>query len=146
VLIQGRKLAGVLVEAITAGARVEAVVIGIGINVHSRSFPSELEERATSVTLAAPARPPERAAILADVLESLDRDLELVVGRGLGLFRARFAAADALYGRRVRSDAGDEGSACGVDDDGRLCVRRDDNVLAHWQAGEVHLVDLPEVG
>jgi BirA family biotin operon repressor/biotin-[acetyl-CoA-carboxylase] ligase len=139
VLVDEKKIAGVLVEAITAGSRVHAVVIGVGINVHTRDFPEDIAARATSVALASSV-PPDRAVILADVLSMLDRDLHLVVGRGLGLLRARLEASDALRGRRVRSDTGDEGTAQGVDDDGRLLVRRDDGVLSRWSAGEVHLV------
>jgi BirA family biotin operon repressor/biotin-[acetyl-CoA-carboxylase] ligase len=134
-----RKVAGVLVEAITMGSRVEAVVIGVGINVHTRAFPEELEERATSVALLA-REPPDRAVILADVLAGLDRELHVVVGRGLGLLRRRIEESDALRGRQVRSDTGDEGAAEGIDDEGRLLVRRGDGVLARWSAGEVHLV------
>jgi BirA family biotin operon repressor/biotin-[acetyl-CoA-carboxylase] ligase len=138
VLVDGKKLAGVLVEAITAGSRVQAVVIGVGINVHVRDFPDEIAARATSVALVS-SRPPDRASLLADVLAGLDRDLHIVVGRGLGLLRARLEEADALRGHRVRSDDGDEGIASGIDDDGRLLVRRDDGVLTRWSAGEVHL-------
>jgi BirA family transcriptional regulator, biotin operon repressor / biotin---[acetyl-CoA-carboxylase] ligase len=139
VLVGGRKIAGVLVEAITAGSRVEAVVIGVGINVHTREFPGGIADRATSVALVSQT-PADRAAILADVLARLDADLHVVVGRGLGLLRGRLEAADGLRGKRVRSDGGDEGTAAGIDDDGRLLVRRDDGVLARWSAGEVHLV------
>jgi BirA family biotin operon repressor/biotin-[acetyl-CoA-carboxylase] ligase len=142
--VGGKKIAGVLVEAITAGSRVEAVVIGVGINVHTRVFPVEIAERATSVALVASAvarsNPPDRAAILADTLASLDADLHVLEGRGLRMVHARLEAADALRGLRVRSDAGDEGVAAGIDDDGRLIVRRDDRLLAWWVAGEVHLV------
>jgi BirA family biotin operon repressor/biotin-[acetyl-CoA-carboxylase] ligase len=129
----------VLVEAITAGSRVQAVVIGVGINVHTREFPEELAGRATSVALQSNG-PVDRATLLADVLVGLDRDLHVVVGRGLGLLRARLEAADVLRGRRVRSDTGDEGTASGIDEDGRLLVRRDDGILVRWSAGEVHLV------
>jgi hypothetical protein len=41
----------------------------------------------------------------------------------------------------VRSHAGDEGVASGINEDGRLLVRRADDTLAAWTAGEVHLVD-----
>jgi BirA family biotin operon repressor/biotin-[acetyl-CoA-carboxylase] ligase len=140
VVVAGRKLAGVLVEATTVGKRVDAVIVGVGINVHTRVFPGEIAERATSVALVSSAQPPDRASILADVLAALDRDLHVVVDRGLGLVRGRLEAADALRGHRVRSDAGDEGIASGIDDEGRLLVRRDDGVLAHWGAGEVNLV------
>ena len=74
------------------------------------------------------------------VIAGLDRDLHVVVGRGLGLLHARLEAVDALRGLRIRCDAGDEGTASGIDDEGRLLVRRADGVLARWSAGEVHLV------
>lgn len=144
VLVGGLKVAGVLVEAVTLGSRVESVIVGIGINVLTRSFPHALEGRATSVALVAK-EPPDRAVMLADVLAALDRDAHVVVARGLGLLRPRLEAADGLRGKRVKSDAGagksaDEGVASGIDDEGRLLVRRDDGIMAHWSAGEVHLV------
>ena len=139
VLVEGRKLAGVLVEAVTVGSRVEAVIVGIGINVHTRAFPDDLTDRATSVALIG-SSPPDRATLLGDVLAGLDRDVHVVIARGLGLLHARLEAADALRGRRVKNDSGVEGIGAGIDDDGRLLVRRDDGVLARWSAGEVHLV------
>jgi BirA family biotin operon repressor/biotin-[acetyl-CoA-carboxylase] ligase len=139
VLVEGKKVAGVLVEAITVGSRVEAAIVGVGVNVHARAFPEEIAGGATSVALVGDA-PPDRAELLADVLSGIDRDAHVVLARGLGLLKARIDAADALRGRRVRSDGGEEGVAAGVDDEGRLLVRRDDGVLARWSAGEVHLV------
>lgn len=142
VLVGDRKVAGILVETVSGGPRkagAHAVVVGIGINVHTRMFPEDLAERATSIALVSGA-PPDRATVLADVLASLDRDVHLVGGRGLGLVRARIEAADALRGRPVRSDDGDEGTATGIDDDGRLLVRRSDGTLVRWSSGEVHLV------
>jgi BirA family biotin operon repressor/biotin-[acetyl-CoA-carboxylase] ligase len=142
VLVEGRKVAGILVEAITVGARVDAVIVGMGINVHSRGFPADLASRATSVALVS-GHPPDRADLLADALGGLDRDLHVVVERGLGLFRARLEGADALRGLVVQNDTGDaseQGVASGVDDDGRLLVRRADGTTGRWSAGEVHVV------
>jgi BirA family biotin operon repressor/biotin-[acetyl-CoA-carboxylase] ligase len=138
VLIEAKKVGGVLVEAISTGSRVEAIVVGVGINVHTRIFPDEICTRATSIALHS-ARPPDRAHLLADILGWLDADLQVVRARGLGLLGARLSAADALHGHRVRSDTGDSGVASGIDQEGRLLVRRDDGVLARWVAGEVHL-------
>jgi BirA family transcriptional regulator, biotin operon repressor / biotin---[acetyl-CoA-carboxylase] ligase len=140
VLVEGRKLAGILVESTTIGSRVDAVVVGVGINVHTRHFPDELADRATSVALVAPGVALDRSSLLADVLAGIDRDLHVVEARGLGLLRARLEAVDGLRGKRVRSDAGDEGVAAGIDDEGRLLVRRDDGDVARWLAGEVTLV------
>ena len=137
VVVEKKKVAGVLVEAIVQGSRVEAVIVGIGINVHTRELPEDLAPRATSVALLAKA-PPDRGEVLADVLAGLDRDCELVAARGLGLVHARLARADALRGEGVISDAGG-GTAEGIDVDGRLLVRNAEGILTRWGAGEVHL-------
>ena len=50
VLIDGAKVSGILPEAEAAGGIVEAVVLGMGVNV--ASFPAELPYRATSLTAA----------------------------------------------------------------------------------------------
>jgi len=148
VFVADRKVAGVLVEAVTIGSRIDAVIVGVGINVHTRVFPGTIADRATSVALVS-AAPPDRASILADVLGRIDHDLHLVIGRGLGLVLGRLAAADVLKGRPVRRDLGEasdasdpacRGVAAGIDEDGRLIVRREDGAVTRWNAGEVHLL------
>jgi BirA family transcriptional regulator, biotin operon repressor / biotin---[acetyl-CoA-carboxylase] ligase len=141
VVVGKKKLAGVLVESIVSGSRVEAVIVGIGMNVHTRAFPAELADRATSLALlgGGGGASLDRAEILADVLAALDRDVALVCARGLGLVHARLTAADALLGARVGGELG-EGIAQGIDTDGRLVVKGDDGVIRRWAAGEVHLV------
>lgn len=139
VLVDGKKVAGVLVESIIAGARVDALIVGFGVNVHTRELPEELSSRATSLSLAG-ATDVDRSELLADVLAGLDRDIELVAHRGLGLVRARLAACDALFGTEIAFAEGEGGVAAGIDDDGRLVVRRSDGSLARVSSGEVHLV------
>jgi BirA family biotin operon repressor/biotin-[acetyl-CoA-carboxylase] ligase len=131
------KLAGILVETSMFGGALGAVVVGVGINVHTRVFPEKIAHFATSLACIATS-PPDRAEILADVLAGLDRDVELVVARGLGVVHARLAERDALLARRVRSEQG-EGVARGIDLEGRLLVERDGTRVA-WGAGEVHLI------
>src|SRR4051794_14278733 len=48
-LLDGKKVAGILTEMTTSGGRVEFVVIGIGVNLDARAFPAELDGRATSI-------------------------------------------------------------------------------------------------
>jgi BirA family biotin operon repressor/biotin-[acetyl-CoA-carboxylase] ligase len=141
-----KKIAGVLVESAFAHGKVESVVVGIGLNVHTRDFPEELAAMATSLALerANDARRDENAGalhrgdILADLLARLDHDLTHVAGRGLGIVYARIQAADALRGRRVKTDAL-EGIAEGIDTEGRLVVKRDNGTVERLFSGEVHL-------
>lgn len=139
VLVGGRKVAGILVETADTSSKSPALVVGIGVNVFTRNFPDELATRATSVAFVA-ADPPTRVAILADILEGLDRDLTFVAARGLGMIHARMTAADALRDRPVRTDDGTEGVARGIDLEGRLRVERKDGTVVTLVAGEVHLL------
>jgi len=141
-----RKVAGILVESGVAGSRVEHVVVGVGINVLGRALPDELVDIATSIALERDARPgksrPEldRAEVLADVLAGLDRDVEHVAHRGLGLIHARLSRADALHGRGVESDDGAlRGTACGIDLEGRLLVRTAEGKVVPVVSGEVRM-------
>jgi BirA family transcriptional regulator, biotin operon repressor / biotin---[acetyl-CoA-carboxylase] ligase len=134
------KIAGVLVETSMIGQAVDAIVVGVGVNVHTREFPVHLAPTATSIALVSD-RVPDRAEILADVLAGLDRDVGLVVAKGLGPVHARLVQRDALALRRVRNEES-EGIARGIDLEGRLLVDRGDRCEA-WNAGEVHLVNLP---
>lgn len=129
-----KKLAGVLVES--AGG---ALVIGVGVNVHFGSFPEELRARATCVADLEGACP-DRAELLVDILAGLETLVPLVLARGVGPVQARLAAADALFGARLRDDTGRQGRGRGFDCDGQLVVERDDGTLERWFAGEVHLV------
>jgi BirA family biotin operon repressor/biotin-[acetyl-CoA-carboxylase] ligase len=135
VVVDRRKVAGILVEGVSTGARLDAIVVGIGINV--RAFPPEMAEHATSIDRLRGA-PADRASLLVELLVALERDLGLVAARGVASVRARLAAADALLGEAVSSDGG-AGVAVGIDDDGRLVVRRDDGEITRWSSGEIHL-------
>ncbi len=129
VLLDGRKLAGILAE----GRLQEGwAVLGIGLNVAVRSadLPAELRDRAASLGL-------EPAAIeptLDELLRALQRRLAQPTAALLADYRAR----DALAGRAVRWAHG-EGIARGIDDSGRLLVALVGGGDAALDAGEVHL-------
>ncbi|HSO36140.1 MAG TPA: biotin--[acetyl-CoA-carboxylase] ligase [Labilithrix sp.] len=139
VLVRGKKIAGVLVESALAGAKVEYVIVGIGINVLTRSFPDEVAALATSIALEG-GQDLDRAEILADVLAGLARDVELVAHRGLGLVHARLTRHDALSGHEVEStDSPLRGTACGIDLEGRLLVRAADGTVTKVASGELRI-------
>lgn len=118
VVVDGRKLAGVLIER--SGAR---VLIGIGLNVSHESFGAELASRATSLAMLG-ARV-DRLDVLCALVTSLERALassddELVAG---------FHARDALRGTRAlfSTPSGPiEGEVLSVDPMRGLRVQSDD--------------------
>jgi len=134
-----RKIAGILVESALTGSKVEHLIVGIGVNVHTRELPDGLEALATSIARES-SRLPDRAEILADILEALERDIEPAAHRGLTAVIARLAPHDALNGRMLESEDGSvTGVGCGVDVDGRLLLRRSDGVIVKVASGEMRL-------
>jgi BirA family biotin operon repressor/biotin-[acetyl-CoA-carboxylase] ligase len=107
----GRKVAGILAEG---RPQEHWAVLGIGLNVAVR--PQDLE------------------TVLGELLGALERWTTADADAVLDAVRAR----DALLGRTVRWTRG-EGVGAGLDDGGRLLVRRPDGSLDALDAGEVHL-------
>jgi BirA family biotin operon repressor/biotin-[acetyl-CoA-carboxylase] ligase len=71
VLIDGKKVCGILTEMNAEATRVRYIVVGVGINVNQASFPKELQ--ATSLRLATGSEW-SRVALITALLKSLDRE------------------------------------------------------------------------
>jgi BirA family transcriptional regulator, biotin operon repressor / biotin---[acetyl-CoA-carboxylase] ligase len=131
ILLDGRKVAGILAEA-----RPQAgwAVLGVGVNVALREddLPAELRGRAGTLGRA----PEDVEVLLIAVLEALATRLAQPAAEVLAAWRTR----DALAGRAIRWHEGaGEGTAHGIDEDGRLVVRGAYGARAVLDAGEVHL-------
>jgi BirA family biotin operon repressor/biotin-[acetyl-CoA-carboxylase] ligase len=128
VLVDGRKVAGILVEGRPAE---RWAVLGIGLNVALRTEDLPPELRATAGTLGL--EPDAIEPVLGRMLNALERWIGASADDVLDALRAR----DALRAQPVRW-AGGEGTGAGIDDDGRLIVTTADGDVA-LEAGEVHL-------
>jgi BirA family biotin operon repressor/biotin-[acetyl-CoA-carboxylase] ligase len=128
VLVDGRKVAGILVEG---RPQERWAVVGVGLNVAvvAADFPPELRDRAGTLGLTPDAIEPT----LEELMVTLERWLVAAPDELLDGVRAR----DALLDQPVRW-AGGEGRGAGIDDDGRLLVITADGRAA-LDAGEVHL-------
>jgi len=128
VLLEGGKVAGILVEA---RPQDRWAVLGIGLNVAVPLERLPVEARARAATLGRASADVESA--LADILAALGRALAAPLENVLDALRER----DALHGRAVSWTGGD-GIAAGIDPEGRLLVRTRAGTVA-LDAGEVHL-------
>jgi BirA family transcriptional regulator, biotin operon repressor / biotin---[acetyl-CoA-carboxylase] ligase len=124
VLIDGRKVAGILCEMSADQERVRWAVAGIGVNV--RSAPALDDARWEAGALSDAGAPPCRADLLVDLLGALGRRYAEWVEEGPRAILDAYAGRDALRGRQVLvSLAGEEvaGECAGTDALGRLRVR-----------------------
>jgi BirA family biotin operon repressor/biotin-[acetyl-CoA-carboxylase] ligase len=121
-----RKVGGVLCESAGSGAEIEALVVGIGVNLEPTAAPPELANVATSIETEL-GRPIERSRLVVEVLAELNGILaRLRAGDRAWVCDEwrRFGRA-GLHGARVRwDDQGMErfGFARGLDDSGALLV------------------------
>jgi BirA family transcriptional regulator, biotin operon repressor / biotin---[acetyl-CoA-carboxylase] ligase len=125
VWIDGRKLAGVLIE----GSPGAWGVIGVGLNVDVPDFPEDLRETATSIG---------HGATVEAALGALNERLGEWIDAKPNRVREAFAERDALEGRPVSWEGG-SGVAAGIDDVGHLLVAVPGGGSVALGAGEVHL-------
>ncbi|MGO9875385.1 MAG: biotin--[acetyl-CoA-carboxylase] ligase [Acidimicrobiia bacterium] len=130
VVVDDRKLAGILAEGDGAGG----VVVGMGMNVGVDAYPAQLSDLATSVDLLADRRT-DRSELLVAWLRALDAQVDDMSG-----VVAAAAARSATLGRRVRVElARDQvcGTASRLTDDGFLVIVTDDGSEQIITAGDV---------
>ena len=121
----GRKLGGILIETVAAGAVADSkrlVIVGIGLNVLPFDAPEARTGFASLHELDAGATAP---AVLAQIALPLVQALQLFEREGFAAFAERFAARDLLRGRTVRTTLAEvpEGIARGVSKQGALLVQ-----------------------
>ena len=126
VLLDGRKVAGILTELRAEDRMVAHLVMGIGINVHQgpSEFPSELAGTATSIRQAA-GRAVSRVRLLQRLFGRLEAWHQRFVSEGPGIVVAAAAARMPMLGRRVVAVAGAErweGTAACLDVHGALVI------------------------
>jgi len=140
IYIDGKKVAGILIEGHFDKSHDGFAVLGIGINVNQDQFPPELAGKAASLKMVA-GHPLDRQKIASSILRNLDaRYPELDTG-----FAPILASANQrsfLNGKWIQAVAGEvltEGMAERLDDQGGLVLRLADGSETVISSGEVTL-------
>jgi BirA family biotin operon repressor/biotin-[acetyl-CoA-carboxylase] ligase len=143
--ISGKKVAGILCEAVLHPATSPLVIIGIGINVNTtlEQFPPELHQHVTSLALAA-GHTWARAPLLALLLAHLERLYGAFQQGDRTSVRQRWLHyGEQIIGRQVRFAPEPHtgvGTVVDLDEDGALLVQSTDGIRHRLMAGEVHLL------
>ncbi|MGA2629967.1 MAG: biotin--[acetyl-CoA-carboxylase] ligase [Terriglobia bacterium] len=140
VLVNGRKVCGILTEMNAEVDRIHAVVLGIGINVNHREMPEELKPIATSLRIEAH-KSISRAQLLAALLKEVEKLYELLLREGSAPIVEHWAAASSFArGKAIRvlTASGEyRAETVGLDQSGALRVRRSDGREELLVAGEI---------
>ena len=145
-LVEGRKLSGMLSEVGIQGGVAEWCVVGIGINVNHQTedFPPVLRDKAVSLRQLCH-REIDRVDLLKDMVERVSAWYNRFLDQGPGALAEEWRGRSVLMGRLVRVETAGEayvGTAVGLEDDGALRVRLESGIEEVLHAGDVQLVQV----
>ncbi len=127
ILHNGKKMAGILTEMRAKPGCVQAVVVGMGINIHApgKSWPEDIAAIATDLDTAS-GRTVSRMEAVVCILESMEQHYLDYLRHGFGPVRERWWQAHVARGKQVRVYDGLHyivGIAEDMDEDGALLLR-----------------------
>ena len=140
VVVNGKKLCGILTEMSSEIDHVNYVVPGIGINVNTESFPEEIRQVATSVYLET-GKMVNRSRIIGAVLRHYEKYYDIFMQKKdmtdlLEIYNRRLANNGAPV--RVLDPAGEyTGTALGINHRGELLVETETGEVRNVLSGEV---------
>jgi len=145
VLIQGRKVAGILSETFARGGIVNSIVLGMGINanVDTGLFPFDLRSSATSLS-ATLGNFVDRVALVQFLLKELETLYEEFEREGSGFIINELKRVSTTLGRKVKVISFDEvteGLAVDIHTDGALVVRVEDGATKLFYIGDVSIIE-----
>lgn len=132
IYMRGRKVCGILCEAVTDEHGTVTVLAGIGVNVTTEHFPEDILQKAGTLPGAA-----DRGLLAAEIA---DRLLTIWEAPEQSDFLTAYRERSFVPGNRVYFTRGEEtleAFALGVDDAGGLLVRYDDGREESLRSGEV---------
>ena len=139
-VLNGKKICGILTEMSTELMEIQYVITGIGINVNQREFPSEIRDTATSLSLEAE-RCFRRSSLIAAILKAFEKDYAAFLKTGdLSLLLEEYNACLVNRGKEVciLDPSGEyRAVAEGIDESGSLLVTLPDGTRREIISGEV---------
>jgi BirA family biotin operon repressor/biotin-[acetyl-CoA-carboxylase] ligase len=141
IMINGKKVCGILTEIKADIDCIHYVVVGIGININQESFPDELAQTATSLRIEGE-KTYERVKIAGMMLNQLEKWYLSLMDKGFGEIRDRWKEYSINLGRHVyvnNMKEAIEGIAVDIDQNGFLVVKDATGTVHTISAGDVTL-------
>ena len=140
IVLNRKKIVGILTEMSSEMDFIHYIVTGIGINVNMEKFPEELADKATSLYMESGTRF-QRAKLAASFLNRMEKDYEQFAAQGSLAF-LKDAYNEMLINRgetvRILQYQGEWcGIARGINENGELLVEKSDGTIREVFSGEV---------
>lgn len=131
IYLDGKKICGILAEAVSMGMETLAYVIGIGINVGESDFPDEIK----AIAAALPLNEKEKEALFFSVLEQIEN----VLAENKRTILSYLKEKSIVLGKEIRffGVRDGEGTAIDLDGNGGLVVQTNENKKITLTGGEI---------
>ena len=136
-MIDNRKVGGILLETESETDRPAFFIVGIGINVNQTSFPTD--ETITSLRLTTNNKF-SRCEIIQAIGEELEKNYQLFLKQGFSVLLEDYKRRCLILNHTITLAAGTEkfkGKVIDIDADGKLLLLTDQNEIRKFQAGHI---------
>lgn len=132
-LLEKRKVCGILTELSADMDRVRHAVVGIGVNVYHRleDFPEALRERAGSLHLYTPPKMGIRSALLLELFRQYEAIYEAYREGGFSVVRSEWLRYALPFGTEMTVKTGEasfKGKTMGLTEEGALLIQDDQGI------------------
>lgn len=143
ILINGKKVTGILTELEAEADRINSIIIGIGMNVNQtkEDFPSELQEIATSLLLEKGEKV-SRADLIKGIFINMEKLYLLYLEEGFLPIKLLWESYAISIGRRITARTLKNiiiGKAKGITDDGVLIIEDEHGKTHHVYSADIEL-------
>ncbi|MBU4185830.1 MAG: biotin--[acetyl-CoA-carboxylase] ligase [Proteobacteria bacterium] len=143
ILVNGKKLAGILTEISTEMDAVNYIIVGLGLNVNTRfeKFPQEIKENATSILIETGKQFP-RVKLIQHYLKLYEIFYDMFKNNDFEPIMNRWRELADIIGKQIKVDVIGKthiGKVIDVDNDGVLILKDDQGRLQRIFSGDVTL-------
>ena len=138
IIINRKKVVGILTEMQAEIGRILFVVTGIGINVNQTEFDEDIRQKATSLCLES-GKNYKRSEIIKQLAENIKQYYNIFISSGFAALKDEYEKMCINIGRNVRAQhSGNvvKGKAIGISDNGELIICADEGSIVNISCGE----------
>lgn len=144
ILINGKKVTGILTELQADMDIVHSIIIGIGVNVNQElsAFEESIQKTATSLKIEN-GEEIDRSLLVAKILYYLEKYGDLYVENGFKPIKILWESHNCTIGKRIRATTLREtleGVALGITNDGVLEIKLDSGEIRGVYSADIHLL------
>ncbi|MEA2012023.1 MAG: biotin--[acetyl-CoA-carboxylase] ligase [Verrucomicrobiota bacterium] len=145
ILVDGKKLAGILCEMKSESDCIHHVILGIGLNINTEKndFPEEIADSATSILIETKKKT-ARAKLLSEILNDFEQTYnKWLKDNDLGSIKDEWEKESCLIGKKIKIKYFNKiitGTPLGITFSGELLLKKEDNTIQKIVSGDVHVI------